>query len=552
MSERRKRESLGGVILTAALCAAFLYWWFRPEPPPWQHESPLQLVARAAAEPPPDDPAQRWVLDADFTETALLHARTGEIDAALKCLEPVRDPVMRARAHRQLALAHLNSDSDDLGRSLTLCDAIPDEAARAEARREVLSVLARLGFADVAMAQATTPDLKALLAQVMAESDGAEKARELSAELAAAIPSLPPADGARLRESLAWVTVKLALFDGPDDAIRTVAALPPERQEPLWTELFRLCFGRPENPSRDAQSVLAAIPDQRLRRRLELEALDSNIVTRLPDEILPEWEEAAANAADGPDKIRALTDLAVASRRCGRADAATEALRKARTMAAALPEPAAALLDLVDPLTDLTLLDDATACLAEAAAAIEKSPPAGRLPLLVRLADAQFDQAAADAARATAATALPMALESGADPAARRRLAAFFVRLGDWPAAFSLVAAFPPGPDRDAALTEVATLAAEDSLGYDPVAPPPRGEPVDGLRRMAAGDEARVFHLVAAQPAGYARARAWLAMAKGLLTTLPPAPADGPPPLPDEALPPEDGTPVPLPPMEDK
>ena len=554
MTARKKREGLAGILLTAVLCAGFLFWWFRPEPPAWQDESPRQLTARAAAEPAPASPADRWVLDADFIEVALLHARTGDLDEALNALTPVSGPLMQSIALRQLALAHLNSGDDNLSRALEICAKIPDLTIRAAARRQVLSILARLGFADVALSQADSPDLKAVIAQVLAETDGADKARALASDLLAALPSLPPADQPALRESLAWISVRLALYDGPADAIKAVAALPPASQNQLWIELFRVCFGRDTSASSDAASVLASLPDPTLKRQLELEALESNVVLRLPDEILIAYEDAAVSAPQGPAKIIALTSLASARQRCGRTEAATEALQQAHRMALALPdspEKPARLLALAAPLTDASLLADAAAVLTEAAAALEPLPPAAQLPLLAALADEQFNQADASTASATALKAAALLPANPDDAASARLLASFFIRLGNWPAGFAIVAARPPTPDRDTLLDACATLAAEDSLGYDPAAPPLRGEPVDGIRQLAAGDESRVVHLIERQPAGFPRARAWLAMAKGMLSTTPAALApEMPPPLPDDALPPDSDTPVPLPPTD--
>ena len=547
-SPQGKREGLAGILLTALLCGGFLYWWFRPDTPAWQEESAQQLTARAAAEPAPDKDAERWVLDADFMEVALLHARTGNLDEALRTAAFLRTPLIQSLALRQIAHAHLTSDGENLARSLDVCQSIPDPAIRSDATRSVISILARLGFADVALQQASSPILKANVALVLAETDQPDDASRLAAELQPLTASLPPEEAAALRASLAATTVKLALHQGPDEAIRQILSLPPAQQPALWTDLFRLCFGRENSASRDAAAVLAAIPDPALQRQLELEAVESNVVLRLPDEILLHYEDAAVSSPQGTARITALTNLGLARRRCGRTDDAATALREAHRHAAALapgPDRAAALLSLVSPLTDLTLLDDAEATLKEAADAIAALPESSRFPFLVQLADAQFDQADPDAAATTAAAAV--ALAASGSPQDRQRLASFFIRTGNWPEAMQIVASLPPD-HIPAALRETLTTAAEDSLGYDPMAPPARGEPVDSIRKMAAGDENRVISLVERQPAGYPRARAWLAMAKGLLTghsqdSLPPLQ----PPLPDDALPPPEGAPEPPP-----
>ena len=148
-------------------------------------------------------------------------------------------------------------------------------------------------------------------------------------------------------------------------------------------------------------------------------------------------------------------------------------------------------------------------------------------------------------------------------------LAEFLTRLGDWPAALSLLpevekpvlpnqgseVPFPSTPAlptkftgqgtqqvsqnptlitrtsedysayfaRRALLDAIATTAAEEAIGYDPAAPPNRGEPLDRIRNRAISDESAAASYLPGIPAGYQRARATLAIAKGLL--LPPIPS---------------------------
>jgi hypothetical protein len=96
-------------------------------------------------------------------------------------------------------------------------------------------------------------------------------------------------------------------------------------------------------------------------------------------------------------------------------------------------------------------------------------------------------------------------------------LAVAVVRRGDWPRGLALLDRIPDNAARLAALDNAAAKAAEDSMSMDPGNPPPRGAPVDDIRRQAAGDHSRAVKLVENLPSGYQRARAWLAMAKGVI-----------------------------------
>ncbi|MDB6072202.1 MAG: hypothetical protein JWL81_3373 [Verrucomicrobiales bacterium] len=75
---------------------------------------------------------------------------------------------------------------------------------------------------------------------------------------------------------------------------------------------------------------------------------------------------------------------------------------------------------------------------------------------------------------------------------------------------------------RRALLDAMATTAAEDIIGYDPGDPPNRGEPLDRIRNRATTDEAAAAAYLPGIPAGYPRARATLAIAKGLLLKIVP------------------------------
>jgi hypothetical protein len=82
---------------------------------------------------------------------------------------------------------------------------------------------------------------------------------------------------------------------------------------------------------------------------------------------------------------------------------------------------------------------------------------------------------------------------------------------------------------RHEALDDAAHAAAAEIRAMDFANPSPRGEPVDSIRRETIRDQSRAAALVEQQPAGYARARAWLAMAKALLAVPSQLPGNEPP-----------------------
>lgn len=521
-----KKEGWLGIVLTVVLCLGFLYWWFRPAPLPWQHETPAQLVARAAAEPPPDDPVERQVLDFDFMEVAILQAHGGMLDAAQGTLKQIATPEIRLRAVRQAAQAHLNTDPKDFGEALTLAVLLPEDGGRQTFRAEILGHLAELGFADAALPEAQTPLQKAALARKLAATNSQETARTLLTEAAAALPGLAPADAAAVKREMAWARVHLSIIDSPDEAAAAIEALPPGEQTPLWEELAGWCQGRQDREA-VMPKLMERIKDPALRRRLEIESLLLYLKLRPAAELLAECQADVDRAAAPADKVAALLTLADCQRNAADAsgaEAAAEAtLKLAGETARGIPDAAArsrTLLQLARRLSSANLFADAAAALEQSiAAAGAVSIPAQRVPLLVSAADEAWMQA--QEAKAVQllheAEAMVKASADEADAGALEELAVAFVRRGEWPRGLKLVAGISNAAARSKALSAAALTAAEDSMSMDPANPPPRGEPVDGIRREAAGDDERAARLVERQPAGFARARAWLAMAKGLI-----------------------------------
>jgi len=147
--------------------------------------------------------------------------------------------------------------------------------------------------------------------------------------------------------------------------------------------------------------------------------------------------------------------------------------------------------------------------------------PAERIAVLILASEESYKQSDEALSLKLMEDALQLVKDKAAakalDAASMETLALAVVRRGDWPRGLALIEQIPDNAVRAHALDEAAFKAAQDSMSVDPGNPPPRGAPVDDIRREAAGDDAKALALVEKQPAGYARARAWLAMAKGLI-----------------------------------
>ena len=552
---QKKREGWLGLILTIVLCLGFLYWWFRPARESWEPHSTAQLVARALAEPGLDDPQERLVIDFDLMETAILQARLAMIPEALETATRIADPIVQARTIRQLAQAHLNQDAKRLGDALGMFQRIENPILRERMREEILLQLAMLGFSDVVLPEAKSPLLRARLARRLAETDGQDSARALLTELETALPTLAAAEATTLLPELAWTHVQLAIMDGPHQAFDAIKRLPAAAQDELWLDLFRVCFGRETTAASDSAAVAAQVTSPALRRQIELEAIQSNIPLRPAEEILETLQQELKSAAPGAAQIRAFIALADAHRRTTGAEAAAIPLRSALEAANALKDPverSTFLAELTELLPDALLFPESQEALKSAIeAARTVVAPDQRLPLYTLILRHAFNAGEIKTAAELATEALELAPKVKLSPPQLLELADFLTRLGDWPAALSLLPkpekieeeqtpAKPrtPAPagqpaalaqpvlaldsPRATLLDALATTAAEDTIGYDPSAPPNRGEPYDRIRNRAVSDEPAAASYLPGIPAGYQRARATLAIAKGLL--LPPMP----------------------------
>ena len=555
----KKREGWLGLSLTVLLCLGFLFWWFRPARETWIPHSTADLVGRALAEPNLDAPVDRLVLDFDLMETAILQARLAMVPESLQTAGFIAEPIVQARTIRQLAQAQLNQDAKQLSESLRMCDRITDAPLRDQMKEEILIQLAMLGFSDVVLPEAKTPLLRARVARRLAETDGQDVARTLLAEQEALLPTLPPADVTALLPELAWTRVQLAIIDGPHQAFDAIRRVPAPEQDALWLDLFRVCFGRGDTAASDSAAVSGQITAPALRRQIELEALQSNIPLRPAEAILAEIQEKLKATAPGLEQVRLLLELADTHRRATGPEAAAIPLRSALEAAKALPDPvqrATLLAELTELLPDALLFPESKQALQDATEAARGIiAPDQRLPLLVVILHHAFNAGEIQTAAALATEAMEIAPKVKLSPPLVTELAEFLTRLGDWPAALSLlpeVESKTAAPDaqpsktpesgppvtsplpatpaaetaasrRRALLDAIATTAAEDAIGYDPAAPPNRGEPLDRIRNRAISDEPAAASYLPGIPAGYQRARATLAIAKGLL--LPPIPS---------------------------
>ncbi len=522
-----RKESWTGVIFTLVICLGFLYWLFRPKENPWQHEDPAGLVARALKEPRSSNRVESQVIDLDLMEVAICQVGVKFVDDALASVKGIVDPVIRKRAIRQVVQTYLNSDPQDLARVITFADLPADPADQAALRAEILGSLAVLGFADIALPEAKTALQKATLARRMATTDDAarDKARGMVSEATKELASLPPAVADAVRAEIAGALVGLSLTDGPAAALEAIDRLPAPARPELWMELTDWCLSRPD--SRECMTaIMARIPDPVLRRRLEINSLGMRVKVRPPVEVIADCKADVEAAPSPTAKVAALILLSDARRNAqestGLSPEADAALKEALTTARAMTNPlerCRALITLTRKFTDPPLLEEAKPILEQAindANLIES--PADRIAALVLASEESFMQSDEPLASKLIGDAVGLAEASGTplDAATVESLAIAVLWRGNWPRGLALLDHIPEG-SRAAALDRATNRVAETSVSMDPRRPPLRGAPVDEIRRQAAGDDAKAIALVEKQPEGYARARAFLAMAKGLI-----------------------------------
>jgi hypothetical protein len=456
-------------------------------------------------------------------------------------VKAISNPVIKLQAVRQLAQRYLNTDPQDFGRAIAFADLVDDPAQRSAVRAEVLARLAELGFADAALPEAKTALQKAALARRMAATDDEAKktARQLMVDAAKELPALPKAVADAVRLELTGAKVNLTLTDGPAEAIVAIEALPASAQTEMWEDLTGWCLSRKDSKEALAE-VMKHVTDRALRRKLEIESLLMHLQLRPPEELIAECRADAEAAASPAAKVTALISLAEAQRNAeasGLNPPADGTLRAALAAAGTISNPAErcrALISLARKFCDAPLLGEARPILEQAAKDVSQIESlTDRIAVLILASEESYkesDETLAVKLMEDAVKLVNSAPQSGPPPdaASLEALALAVLRRGDWPRGLALIDRIPDEAARAVALDNAAARAAEDSMSMDPAHPPPRGAPVDDIRRQASGDDAKATALVEEQPAGYARARAWLAMAKGLIGPPTSLPANAP------------------------
>lgn len=527
----KKKEGRLGVILTAVGCLAFLLWFFRPEAASWQARAPADYIADALREDRGTS-QDSWLIDLDLLELSVLQGGMLMPDEAVAAAKHIREPRIQARALRQVAQQTLATDAR-MGTAPDICDHIADPALRAVMKEEVLAELALLGYAESVTPRAESPRLQAALAASLAQGGEMDKALPVLKSALAGEKAVAEEDRAVWTENIALTRIRTVVQKGStlDEAAAAIRAAPPARQSELWTDLFRTMFGAGGEGSQEARKVLDLISDPVLRRTLELESVQSPSPLRPGAEFVAEARQALDAAKSPLDRANAMLALADTYIRVSPLTDATPELKEAsqmmveaRTLILTLPDPATravALLSLAEGQTRVIMAGESQIAITDALSAIESiSDAAARLPIAVDAAVQAFHSGlSAESARAARTAADALAAGAPATPAVLRKLSDYHLRSGDWKTAAACVG-LAPEPERPAMLEQLARLAAEQAMGYSPSEPPPRGPELDAIRDLAISDEREAAAKARNFPAGPARARALLAVAKGLL--LPP------------------------------
>lgn len=529
--EKKKKEGRFGVVLTAAGCLAFLVWWFRPEAASWQARTPGDYIADAIKEDRGTG-QDSWLIDLDLLELSVLQGGMLMPEEAVAAAKHIREPRIQARALRQVAQQTLATDSR-MGTAPEICDHIADPVLRDIMKEEVLAELALLGYGESVTPRAVGPRLQAALAASLAQGGEMDKALTVLKSAIEGESSVAAEDRAAWSENIALTRIRTVVQKGStlEETAAAIRAAPSARQEELWTEFFRTMFGAGGEGSQEARKVLDLISDPVLHRALELESVQSQSPLRAGAEFVAEARQKLDAAKSPLDRANAMLALADTYVRVSPLTDATPELKEAsqimseaRNIILNLPDPATravALLSLAEGQTRVIMAAESQVSMADALMAIESiTDPAARLPLAVDAAVQAFHSGlSAESARAARFAADALGAGASATPAVLRKLSDYHLRSGDWKTAAACVS-LAPEPERPAMLEQLARLAAEQAMGYSPSDPPPRGPELDAIRDLAISDEREAAAKAKNFPAGPARARALLAVAKGLL--LPP------------------------------
>jgi hypothetical protein len=567
----KKKESILGLIVTVVLCLGFLWWWFRPAAQLWTDQSAVQLVERAAGEATPGRGVERQVLDLDLLEIAIAQVGERRKAEATAVVGHIVDPVIRTLAARRMALTYMSGESQDYGEALDFASLACDAEQQSALRSEILGMLAGAGFPDAAVPEAKTPLQKAQLANRILSGDDKVRmfetmARGLQAEAEAALPSVPPAEEIVVKREIIRGKILLTRQAPPAEAIAAIKTLPVEQRGELWIDLIDICQGRNDRAEM-VPLVYQQIDDPAIRRRVEIVSLVFGVKVRPAADILADCQADVDTASTPERKVAALLTLSKVQYDGGSdelREMAAATMKTALETAQTITDPAArcrALLDLAERFSAVVEIDAAGNALQLAVStARDVASPAERIPLLVRAEDVTYQQSDVPGAikLMEEAEALIAQTPGSPDAATVESLGSALMRRGHWTRAFTLVEKLQPETARRPVLQAVVTTAAENLVSEDLANPPPRGEPFDTIRREAIADQVKAANLAEAQPAGYVRARAWLAMAKAVFTPpvsltsymtggAQPGSASPDDDLPPEAVPPPDSEVPPVP-----
>jgi hypothetical protein len=507
----KKQEGWLGIGFVSVCCVVFLWWWFSL-PATLEPVGIPGLVVRAVAEAEEQKRSDDLLTDLDLFELAMLRLRHVGVPEA----EPIADKITRVemqdRFWQEAALTTFNQASGDFSPALSLCEKIRDPKRKAAAKEAVVIELALLGMPDAALQLSENqPKLRCRLAKIFSESGSADKAEALLKEF-------PDFQGLTPEQQvdLTWTNLWLRKWDVVEKLLPT---LMPDRQRELWEDYFRAT--RLERPDQ-AAALLGKLPVE-LREAMRLEAaaqLGSNLVE--PKALVAEYF-AKANAGTS---AALWLEYAEAAWKLQQSEPLTwqAALEKAAGLLPSLSvqEQATAQSRMASLFLDAADLGEGKRWLQEAFAASQNvSDPLARFASLTSLYEQAFRSSQPDLANQ-----LLLSLDNTVSsipppgPEASSYINALF-RDGFWERAVQLMQSQPermPAYLAELMTRLVESTAVDFGLSQD--------QSMQDYRVIAAnqGEEAAA---IAAMRLGksYARARAWLSIAKGLSKPTPVAEA---------------------------
>lgn len=512
-SEPAKRsESRRSIMIVAVLCGAFLWWWGTREIIP-EEAGPQGLVERALAELTAAEQVRPLLMEFDLLELSMAWLRAGQPEEAERVIGKVDEPILQARGLRAIAQGYLGNEAGTMGPALKTVGQITDERLRTMARENLLLEIARMGFADVAWEQATTPLLQARVLRTMSETDGQSQAAQRLAAVETALLAAPTAEG--LTE-LAWTHLWL---HHQTEVLALAPRLPPVTQDEIYAELFRMT--RLENPDQ-AQSVLEAIP-ARLQLMCRLEAAKLNGKLETPAQFVASLQASLPTAGASAELASAWLFYTNAQWQLLQPDpeAWKASAAKVETLCQDLPaaQKIVTTLALSQIYYDALDLGNGHRCLEMTrAAAFAAATPQERLTLAAPVLEAAFRFGEADYLPLLLRDLQPdLQAAAGAfqDVTTLRPLLLAFFREGSWTVVTEALNQVPPAL-RGPLLHALADLPVEATAGQGYAIS--QDASLARYRQLATNQgESEAAKLAMRLKPGQERARAWLEIAKGLI-----------------------------------